>query len=473
MLLFIGPAYAVPNSVAVLPFNQLDTRPEYAYLAAGIYASTLNQLTRISDLVVIARHSVMQCECESLSIPEIATALQVDMVMEGSVRYVNDRVLISAQLLDGRSGEHLWSGEFNSELGDVFSSQAEIARSITTAMGAQLLPDELTHIDRRPTESLRAYRHYLHALSLPVPLTVTEFLPAYIKLLESAIAADPTFAMAYADLAWGYYVRGDRATAAEFAQQALALEQTVASAYSMLGVSLELFDARQEEANAAYMHAVDLGPGDAEVLIEYASFLVERIGDDPNAIELGKRAVAIDPLNAVLHGRLGYIFLNAGELPLAAEQLREAITLDRSVYMNHFELASVEYRIGDHHAARESLDHAVQIMEMGATFRVGYLAYLYGLLGEVDKATTLLDAYEEILDDPEGENWRPKGWAILGSGDKQRALLEWSRTVDGYLRDGQPVSRGRISRFRDNWLNDPVLEQPEFLQLRKRLGFRQ
>ena len=193
----------------------------------------------------------------------------------------------------------------------------------------------------------------------------------------------------------------------------------------------------------------------------------------PAYIDLLERVVAIDPNNASFHGRLGYILLNAGDLPAAATHLREAIRLDSSVYMNYFELATAGYLSDDRSAARESLNHAVRVMESGATFRVGYLAYLYGLLDEPEQAAELLAQYEESLGDPEGEKWRPLGWALLGTGDRERALRDWTRTVDGYLEENQPVSRGRISRFRENWLNDPMLEQAEFLQLRRRLGFRE
>jgi len=113
----------------------------------------------------------------------------------------------------------------------------------------------------------------------------------------------------------------------------------------------------------------------------------------------------------------------------------------------------------------------VQIASSGASFRVGYVAYLYGLLGEPEHAEVLLAQQLELRNSTNRENWRPLGWAVLGTRDKQRALQEWTMTINGYVEDNQPVSIGRITRFRDNWLNDPILEEPEFLELRRRLGF--
>ena len=97
--------------------------------------------------------------------------------------------------------------------------------------------------------------------------------------------------------------------------------------------------------------------------------------------------------------------------------------------------------------------------------------YLYGLLGEPDKAANLLARLEELNTDRPRDNQLPLGWAVLGTGDKERSLLEWTITVNGYLEENRRVSPGRISRFRDNWLDDPMLEEPEFVELRRRLGF--
>ncbi len=472
-LLASAPGNALPNAVAVLPFENLSPDPENAYIAAGIHQSTLNQLAKIHNLIVIGRGSVLQYEGDWPPILEIAEALNVETIMQGSVRYASGRVQITVQLFDGRVGGHLWSEDFHRDLADLSAVQAEIAERIAMAMQVQLLPDERERIENRPTDSTEAYQHYLRALSLPAPLIFPEYLPDYINLLERTLAVDPNFSEAVADLAWGYYTRRERDIALEYAQKAIALDPMSGSAFSLLAVSLEQYHAHQDETRAAYERAAELSPNDPDVLIEYASFLVEEVGDNPKAIRIGKRTVAIDPSNASFHGRLGYILLNAGDVRAAATHLREAIRLDSSVYMNYFELATAGYLGGDSNAARENLDRAVLVMESGATFRVGYLVYLYGLLDEPEQAAKLLAQYEESLGDPEGEKWRPLGWALLGTGDRERALRDWTRTVDGYLEENQPVSRGRISRFRDNWLNDPMLEQTEFLQLRRRLGFRE
>ena len=462
---------ALSNSIAVLPFENLSPDPDNAYFAAGIHESTLNQLAKIRDLVVIARTSVMQYEEDPPPIPEIAKALKVETVMEGSVRYANGRVLITAQLIDGGTGAHLWSDEFNRDLADVFAVQAEVARQIAMAMQVQLLPDEQARIENRPTESAEAYQHYLHALSLPDVVIFPEYMPATIESLDQAIAADPEFAEAYAELAMVNYAVRKRKIAVEYAQKAIELDPNIGRPYLTLGLFYEQFYDRQEEAHAAYERAAELNPNDPFVLINHGRRQAELSTDYAEVIRSSQRAVAIDPKDARLHNGLGFIYLRAGDLSAAAKHMRTGISLNPGIYIGYLDLATVEYLSGNLGAAQKNLDRARQILSSDATQRVGYIAYLYGLLGNQDQAAKLLVRLEAANTDRQRHNQLRLGWAVLGTGEHERALRDWTITIDGYLEDKLRVAPGRISRFRDNWLNDPMLEQPEFLELRRRLGF--
>jgi len=465
----------LPKSIAILPFENLSPNPDNAYFAAGIHESTLNQLAKIHDLVVISRTSVMQYAENRPPISEIAKALNVATVMEGSVRYADGRVLITAQLIDGQTDAHLWSNEFNRELADVFAVQAEVAKQIATAMQVQLLPDERERIESRPTESTEAYQHYLRAMSLPYPLSQPEYWPALINSLERAIAADPKFAEAYAELAFAYDNRAaieDIDKAVSYAHKAIELDPSLGFAYLTLGQIDSDYYARQEEARAAFAHAVELSPNNSFILSQHAYRLADNGENFAEAIRLLRRAVAVDPTEAVLHMRLGFVLMRSGNFAEAAEQMREAIEIDPVNYHEpYLNLATVHYLDGNPGEAKKNLDRAMEIMSSGATYRVDYVAYLYGLLGESEQAASLLARLEETYAAGRQSSARI-GWAVLGTRDKKRALRNWTMTVDGYIEDDQPVTPGRISRFRDNWLNDPMLEEPEFLELRRRLGFK-
>jgi len=462
----------LPNSIAVLPFENLSLDPEDAFFAAGIHESTLNQLAKIRDLIVMSRSSVMQYEENRPPIADIATALNVETVMEGSVRYANGRVLITAQLIDGKTDAHLWSDEFNLELTDVFAVQAEVARQIAIAMHVRLLPDEVARISRRATESTEAYQYFLRALSVPNPGYFPENRREKIELFKQAIAADSNFADAYAWLAISYY--NDRQTdiAAEYAQKAIELDPTVGSAHLILGLTHANYYARQEEARAALLKVKEYSPNYPDALSVAARYLGLQSGDWAEAIQMGRRAAAIEPNNSFINTYLARIYLDAGELAAAASEIRALIRRTPDKYEPYLDLATTDYLLDNRDAARENLDRAVNNMPPRATFRVDSVPYLYGLLGDMEMAESLLARFEAVMVETDGRSPQFLGWSVLGTRDRERSLQEWKRMIDGYIEGGQPASLGRITRFRDNFLNDPMLEEPEFLELRRRLGFK-
>ncbi len=465
-------AAVIPNSIAVLPFENLSLDPEDAFFAAGIHESTLNQLAKIHDLAVMSRSSVMQYAENRPPIRDIARELSVETVMEGSVRYAGGRVLITAQLIDGRTDTHLWSEEFNKELTDVFAVQAEVARQIAAKMKLQLLPDVQARIESRPTESAEAYAHYLHALSLPLPVVLPELWPTHVDLLTKAINTDPTFADAYAQLANIHYARpSNRQQAVEYARRAIELDPTVGLAYMVIAMRDRYYYDLQDEARANFERAIELSPNDPDVIIASARHLAEQSGEYHASIATVEHAILIDSSNSIARANLGLLYMRAGKLETAAAQQRRFIDLQPRAYTGYLDLATTAYLSGDKTAAKENLDRAVMIMYSGATFRTDYIAYLYGLLGELDQVNTLLEKHGAPMDDPQSEAWETLGWAALGTRDTVKALDVWTATIDGYINDGKPVSLGRITRFRDNWLNDPMLEEPEFLELRRRLGY--
>ena len=145
----------LPNSVAVLPFENLSPDPDNAFFAAGIHESIISKLARIRNMSVIARTSVMQYADSPPPIPQIADELRVESVLEGSVRYANDRVLVTAQLIDGETGAHLWVDEYEGDLSDVFGIQADISMNIANSLRATFSLAEQEAIEKAPTDSTR------------------------------------------------------------------------------------------------------------------------------------------------------------------------------------------------------------------------------------------------------------------------------------------------------------------------------
>jgi len=253
-----------------MPFESMSVDPEEAFYASGIHDEILNQLAKLSALNVIARTTMRQYENTDKSILEIAEELNVETVMEGSVRrYADGRVLVTVQLIDPETNAHLWSESYNREFADVFAIQAEIAMNIANALEAEFSLEELTN-GRLPTSSAEAYALYLRAIDV----FDDGDLQAVPSTLNRAIALDPGFANAYALMA-RYYAEQLLSGAAgnnpneverlalENADLALSLDPTVAFAHLALG-QLHQLNGRAEDALASYRRAVNLSPDLAE-----------------------------------------------------------------------------------------------------------------------------------------------------------------------------------------------------------------
>ena len=192
------------KSIAVLPFKNESTDSSNLYFVNGLMESTLTNLQKIEDLRVISRTSVERYRDSEMGIPEIARELNVNYIVEGSGQKVGDQVSLNIQLIEAYTDQHIWAEQYTREVVDIFTLQNEIARNIANAIEAIVTPDELEQIEKIPTEDMVAYDYYLQALD-PYYSRTKEGLETAIPLFEKAIEQDPSFALAYADIAISYY----------------------------------------------------------------------------------------------------------------------------------------------------------------------------------------------------------------------------------------------------------------------------
>ncbi len=464
----------LPNSVAVLPFENLSLDPENAFFATGIHDTILNELAKISDVNVIARTAMLRYEDSDKSVSTIADELHVETIMEGSVQYANNRVRITAQLIDPESGSHLWSENYDRDFDDIFEIQSDIATRIALALKAELLPGERERIESRPTKSLEAYEYYLQALSLPRITSNQNVFDTYNNLLDQAIAADPEFAEAYAKKAGGYLGLQDLNGVLENVEKAIALDPALGNAYAVRGSAYyQYYFARQDDARADYERALELSPNDTQTLIFYGTYLASH-GEHEEAIRMGNRALGLAPQDSELHYYMSYIYMYTGDYKAAAESLRESIRLNPGEGVSYMMLAIAQKVDGNLAAAKDNLNRARQIWQPAPVWGLGRMAYLYGLLDEPEEAARLLVQIENVAPkDPNSYVYRGDiARAIMGTGDTERALREWSELVDDYIEKDHPAGPYQINKFKLNVFQDPVLEEPEFLELRRRLGYR-
>ena len=181
----------LPNSVAVLPFANMSPNADDAYFAAGMHNTILNELAKLQNMNVIARPSVLQYADGQTPISEIAEALNVETVMEGSVQYADGRILVTAQLIDPVTSAQLWSDNYDREFADIFDIQADIAMNIANALEAELLPAERERIARAPTDSPAAYALYLSAVEASRSKRSAHRLRAYAQQRASFRSTNP------------------------------------------------------------------------------------------------------------------------------------------------------------------------------------------------------------------------------------------------------------------------------------------
>lgn len=194
----VSSARKIDKSIAVLPFENLSDDKENAYFADGIQDDVLTNLSKIGDLKVISRTSVMPYRGKTSNVREIGKALGVATILEGSVRRIGNRVRVNVQLINAENDEHMWAEDYDRDLTDVFAIQTDLAQKIANELRAKLSPSEKQQIERKPTENGEAYLAFVQAHNLQNAFEDFEKLKQSEQLYERAIRLDPNFALAFA-----------------------------------------------------------------------------------------------------------------------------------------------------------------------------------------------------------------------------------------------------------------------------------
>jgi len=321
--------HPMPRGVAVLPFENLSADPENAFFADGVQDEILNDLAKIADLKVISRTSVMQYKSGAKrNLRHIANELGVAHVVEGSVQRAANRVRVTAQLIDARTDTHLWVDHYDRPLDDVFAIQSDIAKAIATQLQAKLSPAEKSAIEQPPTKNLIAYDRYLRARKVRAVQTarVPGDMREETRLLDQAVAYDPTFLLAYCELAqahaYAYHLGVDRTPArvalAKAARDA-ALRLSSDRGEPHLAAAEVAFHCNLDYETALIEVAIARGklPNDASVFA-LSAYIHRRQGHWENCARDLERAVQLDPRNVWLLQDAAETYHHARQFPEAA-----------------------------------------------------------------------------------------------------------------------------------------------------------
>ena len=268
-------AHKIDKSIAVLPFESLSDDKENVYFADGIQDDVLTNLSKIGDLKVISRTSVMPYRGKASNVREIGKALGVATILEGSVRRIGNRVRVNVQLINTENDEHLWAEDYDRDLTDVFAIQTDLAKKIAGELQAKLSPAEKAQMERKPTENGEAYLAFVQAQNLACAVEDFEKLKQSEQLYERAIQLDPNFALAVARLSllqsWLVHTFDRtperREKARTLAERALRLQPDLPEAHLAVGFSYYYGDNNYDAALREFEIAQRALPNESEVYL--------------------------------------------------------------------------------------------------------------------------------------------------------------------------------------------------------------
>jgi len=321
-------------SIAVLPFENMSADTEQEYFSDGITEDIITELSKISGLFVIARHSAFTYKGKSVSLKQVGRELGVRYILEGSVRRGGNRLRITAQLIDATSDHHLWAERYDRELEDIFAVQDEVARNVASALAVALTPDEGQRLSRPPTDNINAYDIYLSTRATLWPPTRENILTgrsAYQRITEMA----PGFAGGPAGLSMTYSFavvfgqsdqpKEDAKTALALAHAAVSLGDEFAQAYSALGLAHTVMGEHDKAVESA-RRAVEMQPGDADVQT-FSAFSHLFAGEVEEAYRAITTALRLDPqyINGPYLNVLGVVCFCAGRYEESIEAFKKNV----------------------------------------------------------------------------------------------------------------------------------------------------
>ena len=387
-------------SIVVLPFNNMSGDPEQEYFGDGITEDLITDLSKISGLFVVARNTSFTYKGKPVKAQQVSQDLRINFILEGGVRKVGSRVRVTAQLVDGRDGGHLWADRYDRDLTDIFAIQDEITRSIIEQLRIKLLPEEKEIISRVPTENVEAYGYYLRGRQFLHRHSKFYYVLAK-RMFAKAVELDPLYARAYAGLAdcdsflflhYNADVSTDDILAAS--AKALDLEGGLAEAHASRGLALSLrerypeavaefdqaiacdsnlFEAhyfyaracfaqgRLEEAARLFQRAAELKPDDYQALLVLTGIYrslgreQEMKGAAREGVERAERELMLHPGNPrpAYLGAVGLAVL--GEFARAKEWAERALVIDPDDGLTKYNVACVCSLLGEHERAIDLL----------------------------------------------------------------------------------------------------------------------
>jgi adenylate cyclase len=389
-------------SIAVLPFTNMSGDPEQDYFSDGITEDIITDLSKISALFVVARNTSFTYKGQSVAADQVAAALGVNYVLEGSIRRSGQRLRVTAQLIDGRTGGHIWAERYDRKFADIFDLQDEISRAIVEALKVRILPSEIATLSQRPTDNPEAYRFYLMGRGFFNRGHTKRLLKLARQIFAKALEIDPLYARAHAGLADCNSLlldAGDTTISVDdiLAQsgRALELDPTLAEAHASRGLALYTAG-RYDEADDCFRSAIQCNPDLFEAHLFCGRNCFNR-GQYEKAAELFGRATQLGPSDFRAPGLQAMCFQSLGRRNEAMASARLALErAERAVAERPDDADALAFGagllafVGDAERTQDWAERAA-VMEPDDLYMQYNLACAFAVLGEKDLAIDRLE----------------------------------------------------------------------------------
>ena len=412
------------SSIVVLPFLDLSPGKDQEFLCDGLTEEIINALTQLRQLRVVARTSAFQFKGVAQDVRRIGEQLNVETVLEGSLRKHGNRLRITAQVNRVDDGCHVWSETYDRELQDVLVIQEEIAQAIVRTFQIDSAGRSNQPLVRRHTRKLEAYHAYLRGRFFVHKLTVDSIRDG-IRHFEQALAIDPYYAAAYAGLADAYGLQAAQnhlpsaaalQKAKPAASKALELDDTLSEAHAALGY-VHHFEWDWSNGDRAFRRALELNPGNS-IACHWYSHHLTALARHKESLELSQRALDLDPLDLLINYHLAWHYYYSRDFELAIEQFQKTLAMDRTYVRPRLFLGWAYFHVGRSDEAVRELETALSQPEAGTDF-LGALGYVCGLCGKRDEARSIL---ERLNAEPRYVSPYFQALVFLGLGEHEEAL---------------------------------------------------
>jgi TolB-like protein/Tfp pilus assembly protein PilF len=389
------------TSIVVLPLDNLMNDPQQDYFVDGMHEALITELSKIQALNVISRTSALRYRNTEKSVPEIALELGADAIVEGSVLRAGSRVRVTAQLIEARSDHHLWADNFDRELSDILALHSDLARAIVGEIRVAVTPEEESRFANAGSVNPEVYELYLKGRYFCGKGT-PEGMGSAIQYLQQAIARDPGYAPAHAELASCYTDNSyleylpplevyPKAKAA--AIRALSIDDQLAEAHTALAAVYYQMEWKFLEAEKSLKRAIELHPNNLRTLIYYAWMLGET-GRFEEGMVPARRAQALDPLSVMANIAVAEIYYLSRNYDEAIKEYSKNLDLSPNDPLMNFFLAWPYEQKGMFKEAIALLERAVTLSE-GAPVYLSALGHTYALAGKRDEALKILDQLQD------------------------------------------------------------------------------